>query len=169
MPKDYSPYRANRVSVKMKNKKVKNAAIVFVLVIVLACLGLRYWLSSWDLFSSSISNPSLLGANADFEVPESARNTEGHFEGFNSFSMWGKFDMDSADFEIFKTNANCTSPFEPANEKETRSALSSRFDWWQPSDNSLICSGASDGCGKILIVDMADPTVYTVYVQASCG
>lgn len=155
----------------MKNKKVRNAAIVFVLVIVFACLGLRYWLSSWNPYSSSISDPSLLGANANFEVPESARNTEGYFEGISNFSMYGKFDMDVADFEIFEANANCSTQFQPLtlNEVKTWRLPTSQFDWWQPSEQSLICQGGGDGCSKTLIVDIADPDVYTVYVKAGCG
>lgn len=146
-------------------------AVLILILIIISCGAFFYWLSSWDLFSSRIKDPSLLGTNADFEVPESAQNTEGYFEGFNNFSMYGKFDMDAADFEKFEANANCEVPFRPLNEIETRSRLNinSRFDWWQPSEQSLICTGRSDGCGKTLVVDIADPTVYTVYVSAGCG
>ncbi len=150
----------------------KQGLVVLILVLLIVSCGVFfYWLSSWNPFSSRIKEPSLLGTNADFEVPDSAQNTEGYFEGLNNFSMYGKFDMDAADFEMFEANANCAMPFRPLNEIEvqTRLGLNSRFDWWQPSEQSLICSEASDGCGKMLIVDIADPHIYTVYVSAGCG
>lgn len=145
--------------------------VLFLVLILVSCGAILIWFTSWDPFSSSINDPALLGINADFEVPESARNIEGYFEGLNNFSMYGKLDMDASDFEVFEANANCEMPFRPLNEIETRTRLniSSRFGWWQPSEQSLICTGRSDGCGKTLIVDISDPNVYTVYVDAGCG
>lgn len=150
----------------------KQGFVVLILVLIIVSCGIFfYWLSSWNPFSSRINDPSFLGANANFEVPQSARNTEGYFEGISNFSMYGKFDMDASDFESFEANANCFTQFQPMIIDEAKSwgLPISQFDWWQPSEQSLICSGGGDGCGKTLIVDIADPDVYTVYVQAGCG
>ena len=103
--------------------------VLLLILIIVLCGAILIWFASWDPFSSSINDPALLGANADFKVPDSARNTEGIFEGFNSFSMYGRFDMNAADFEMFEANANCEMPFRPLNavESQTRLGLNSRL------------------------------------------
>ena len=140
-------------------RKITVSLLVFVMI---TCCSLMVWLQL-DLF-----DPNLLATNADFTLPESARNTRGHFAGFSSFSMHGKFDMDATDFNDFKENANCITPFQPI-DPHSSDAANSPFWWWKPSSNSLICSGGGDGCGKSLIVDIADTETYTVYVYAGCG
>jgi len=68
----------------------------------------------------------------------------------------------------FKTNANCITDFESIDSQSSYLG-ESQFEWWQPSAESLICSGGINGCSKTLIVDIDKVDVYTVYVHAGCG
>lgn len=144
--------------------KISFSIIIFLGV---ACSIFLYWLK-WNLFSTRFNDPELLATNADFSLPKSARNVNGHFTGLNNFTMYGKFDMDANEFKEFEKNTNCNSPFQPINSNS--SYLShSQYRWWNPSSESLICFGGSDGCGKTIIVDFVETETYTIFVHAGCG
>lgn len=155
------------------NQKKRVLQIIISIVIgiaTVACVGIltaAWVLTRGDLFSSDDVSPESIEANAEIDLPPSARDIHVHEEGVTEIFTMVRFTMDVSELDVFMQSTNCTTPLSEVDPAQY-GVLEGR-PWWRPMDavNLQECISTDEDLFQRILIDMTDPDAYIVYVLAS--
>jgi hypothetical protein len=166
---------------KLKKYKFRPHVTVFIIIVAFLCIVqqtiLHFFPDSTCFFCgdcSPCSNPSdiqWIEANAEIELPESARGIHAHTEGFRELFTFTRFTIDSKDYRVFLLSTHCSTEPEQLDPTlmPTQTSYYSQYSWWNPSSAKTIyeCSGSTEHFYQVVRIDMSDDDSFTIYVSGS--